>query len=119
MSRSVHASYYLVAQLQAPAANLGFTGRCHACDLIAVFPAETALSCSGLIADLLNRGDGRACRPVGFAYHCARTAHATVADVHARSGDDFLDLLPAFPAERARHMVFRFGHSLKVLGQRH
>jgi hypothetical protein len=81
---------------------------------MATLPAEAALFCSGLITYLLDRGDGRAGRPAGLGYHGMHAVQATIADVHARPGDQLLDLLLILSAERARQEVSRSGHSPTV-----
>jgi len=110
-------AHYLVAQLQALVADPLVTGRCHGRDLIAALLAEAALLRPGLIAYLLDRGDGRAGRPPGFGYHRVHTAEAAVADVRVRPGDQLLDLLLCLPAERARQKGSRIGHSPTVFEQ--
>jgi hypothetical protein len=59
---------------------------------------------------LLDRGDGRADRPAGFAHRGVRAAYASVADASVRSDDKLLDLLLAFSAERARQKAAGIGH---------
>ncbi len=86
---------------------------------MAVLLAKVALFCPGLIAYLLDRGDGRAGRPAGFGYHRVHAAQATIADIHVRPGDQLLDLLLILSAERARQKVSRIGHSPTVFEQQH
>jgi GNAT superfamily N-acetyltransferase len=103
-------AHYLVAQLQALAADPRISGRGHGRDLLAALPAEAALLRARLITNLLDRGDGRAGRPARFAYYRVRAAYASVADVRGRRADQHLDLLLALSAERARQRVSRIGH---------
>src|SRR6516225_10330156 len=105
---------YLVAQRQALVAYPRCTGRRHGRDPVAGLPAEAALSCPGLIPHLLDPGDRRAGRPPGCGKYRVHTAHAAVADIRARPGDQLLDLLLALPAKRAREMVPGIGHPLTV-----
>jgi pimeloyl-ACP methyl ester carboxylesterase len=97
-----HLTDYLVAQLQALVAHPRRTGRCHGRDPVAGLPAEAALSGPGLIPHLLDPGDRRAGCSAGCGKYRVHAGHATVADVRARPGDQLLDLLLIFPAERAR-----------------
>ena len=101
---------YLVAQLQALAADSRVTGRRHGRDLIAAFPAEAAWRCPGPMRYLLDRGDGCADRPAWLAHHRVCAARATVADASARSDDQLLDLLLALSAEGARQKAAEIGH---------